>query len=122
MTEQYTPPFEGGKTPDPARTAKVKNIAKNLARKAMKKAATVKESVPERPYRKVYEPTSAQELNPGLRAKIDAASNAQKPRPLSGMRPIGKIKLMTREEVEQIDEAGVMKKSRACNCWLGRIR
>jgi hypothetical protein len=55
--------------------------------------------------RKVYEPTSAQALNPGLRAKIDAASNAQKPRPLSGMRPIGKIKLMTRkEEVEQVEE------------------
>jgi hypothetical protein len=104
MTNEYQAPFEGGKTPDPARTAKVKNIAKNLARKAMKKAATVKESVPERPYRRVYEPTSAQALNPGLRAKIDAASDAQKPRPLSGMRPIGKIKLMTREEVEQIDE------------------
>jgi hypothetical protein len=54
--------------------------------------------------RKVYEPTSAQELNPGLRAKIDAASNAQKPAP-AGRRPIGKIKLMTRkEEVEQVDE------------------
>jgi hypothetical protein len=105
MTDNYKAPFEGGKTPDPARTAKVKNIAKNLARKAMKKAATVKESVPERPYRKVYEPTSAQELNPGLRAKIDAASNAQKPAP-AGRRPIGKIKLMTREEVE-LNEAFV---------------
>lgn len=106
MTDNYKAPFEGGKTPDPARTAKVKNIAKNLARKAMKKAATVKESaVPERPYRKVYEPTSAQELNPGLRAKIDAASNAQKPRPLSGMRPIDKIKLMTRKEEVELDEA-----------------
>ena len=106
MTDNYKAPFEGGKTPDPARTAKVKNIAKNLARKAMKKAATVKESaVPERPYRKVYEPTSAQALNPGLRGKIDAASNAQKPAP-AGRRPIGKIKLMTREEVE-LDEAFV---------------
>lgn len=53
--------------------------------------------------RKVYEPTSAQELNPGLRAKIDAASNAQKPAP-AGRRPIGKIKLMTREEAEQVEE------------------
>jgi len=103
MTDKYEAPFEGGKTPDPAATAKTKNRAKNLARRAMKKAA-VKESAPERPYRRVYEPTSAQELNPGLRAKIDAASNAQKPRPMSGMRPIGKIKLMTREEVELDEE------------------
>jgi hypothetical protein len=103
MTHDYKVPFEGGKTPDPAATAKTKNRAKNLARRAMKKAATVKESVPERPYRKVYEPTSAQALNPGLRAKIDAASNAQKPAP-AGRRPIGKIKLMTREEVELDEE------------------
>jgi hypothetical protein len=103
MTDKYEAPFEGGKTPDPAATAKTKNRAKNLARRAMKKAA-VKESAPERPYRRVYEPTSAQELNPGLRAKIDAASNAQKPRPMSGMRPIDKIKLMTRKEEVELDE------------------
>ena len=94
MTDKYEAPFEGGKTPDPSRQAKVKNIAKNLARKAMKKAA-MKEEV---------KPKSAQELNPGLQQRIDAASNAQKPRPLSGMRPIGKIKLMTREEVELDEE------------------
>lgn len=105
MTEQYTPPFEGGKDPDPTTKAKTANRAKRLARRAMKKAAAVKESAPERPYRRVYEPTSAKELNPGLRAEIDAASNAQKPAP-AGRRPIGKIKLMTRkEEVEQVDEA-----------------
>lgn len=40
MTDKYEAPFEGGKTPDPNRKAKVKNIAKNLARKAMKKAAS----------------------------------------------------------------------------------
>ena len=120
MTDKYEAPFEGGKTPDPAATAKTKNRAKNLARRAMKKAADYpllkpgqklkpmkmeeKEPAPERPYRRVYEPTSAQALNPGLRARIDAASDAQKPRPLSGMRPIGKIKLMTREEVELDEE------------------
>ena len=94
MTDKYEAPFEGGKTPDPSRQAKVKNIAKNLARKAMKKAA-MKEEV---------KPKSAQELNPGLQQRIDAASDAQKPRPLSGMRPIDKIKLMTREEVELDEE------------------
>jgi hypothetical protein len=119
MAHDYTPPFEGGKTPDPAATAKTKNRAKNLARRAMKKAADYpllkpgqklkpmkmeEKEPPERPYRRVYEPTSAQALNPGLRARIDAASDAQKPRPLSGMRPIGKIKLMTREEVELDEE------------------
>jgi len=120
MTDEYKTPFEGGKAPDPAATAKTKNRSKNLARRAMKKAANYpllkpgqklkpmkmeeKEPAPERPYRRVYEPTSAQALNPGLRARIDAASDAQKPRPLSGMRPIGKIKLMTREEVELDEE------------------
>jgi hypothetical protein len=58
-------------------------------------------------YRRVYEPTSAQALNPGLQKRIDDASKAQIPPP-AGRRPIGKIKLMTRkEEVEQIDEANV---------------
>ena len=51
-------------------------------------------------------PKSAKELNPGLSARIDAASNAQKPRPLAGMRPIDKIKLLTRkEEFKQVEES-----------------
>jgi len=100
MTDKYEAPFEGGKTPDPAATAKTKNRAKNLARRAMKKAA-MKEDV---------KPKSAQELNPGLQQRIDAASNAQKPRPLSGMRPIDKIKLMTRKEEVELDEANLKSK------------
>jgi len=54
-------------------------------------------------YRRVYEPTSAQALNPGLQKRIDDASNAQKPPP-AGRRPIGKIKLMTRKEEVELDE------------------
>jgi hypothetical protein len=48
-------------------------------------------------------PTPVHKLNPGLQAKIDAASKKQKPRQ-AGTPSIDKIKLITREEVEQVDE------------------
>jgi hypothetical protein len=54
-------------------------------------------------YRRVYEPTSAQALNPGLQKRIDDASKAQIPPP-AGRRPIGKIELMTRKEEVELDE------------------
>ena len=60
-------------------------------------------------YRRVYEPTSAQALNPGLQKRIDDASNAQKPAP-AGRRPIDKIKLMTRKEEVELDEANLKSK------------
>jgi hypothetical protein len=43
MKEEYKEPFEGGKKPDPARKAKIQNVAKRLAQRAMKKAAAMKE-------------------------------------------------------------------------------
>ena len=103
-------PFDDAKPAKPhqdkfGNKIKIGNVARNLAKQGM--SGVKKEEVEldeDLNYRRVYEPTSAQALNPGLRAKIDAASDAQKPRPLSRMRPIGKIKLMTREEVELDEE------------------
>jgi hypothetical protein len=53
MTNKYEAPFDGGTTPDPTRKGKIKNRARKLARKAMKKAATpvsegrMKETLPD---------------------------------------------------------------------------
>jgi lactam utilization protein B len=100
MPNEYKAPFDGGKTPDPNREGKIKNRAGKLARKAMKAAAAKKATTVEEDVK----PTSAQKLNPGLQQRIYAASRAQQPRPMSGMRPIDKIKLMTRKKEVELDE------------------
>jgi len=121
MTDKYEAPFEGGKTPDPNRKAKIKNIAKNLARKAMKKAAApmsegrMKETLPDddagmsdyEHYMQTIDPKSGltgQQIQ--KRKEMDAADFKKRREEMNAKRQAGTKPLSTtyREEVE-LDEA-----------------
>ena len=96
MTEQYTPPFEGGKDPDPTTKAKTANRAKRLARRAMKKAAMKEEA-------------DKSGLSPeqiARRKEMDEKDFANRRNDMNAKRQAGTAPLRTtyREEVE-LDEA-----------------
>jgi hypothetical protein len=96
MTEQYTPPFEGGKDPDPTTKAKTANRAKRLARRAMKKAAMKEEA-------------DKSGLSPeqiARRKEMDRKDFANRRNDMNAKRQAGTAPLRTtyREEVE-LDEA-----------------
>lgn len=102
MTEQYTPPFEGGKDPDPTTTAKTANRAKRLARRAMKKAAMKEEA-------------DKSGLSPeqiARRKAMDADDFKKRREEMNARRQAGTTPLRTtyREEVE-LDEAATKPKS-----------
>lgn len=109
---QTSAPFDNAKPAKPhadkfGNKIKIGNVARNLAKQGM---SGVKKEEVEQIDEVEVTPTPAHKLNPGLRARIDAASKTQKPRQ-AGTPSIDKIKLITRkEEVEQVDEAGIMKK------------